>query len=68
MSSVFKYQTTLFNMFIFNLLLLTCGNDKFTYDENVDIFHYDFEYIVRSNSFLIQMYIDCIKKNMTHIT
>ena len=68
MSSVFKYQTTLFNMFIFNLLLVTCDNDKFTYDENVDIFYYDFEYIVRSNSFLIQMYIDCIKQNMTHIT
>jgi hypothetical protein len=32
--------------------LLACGNDKLTYDQNVDIFNYVFEYTRKSNRFL----------------
>jgi hypothetical protein len=32
--------------------LLTCGNDKLTYEQNVDIFNYAFEYIRLSNTII----------------
>ena len=35
-----------------NSRVLTCGNDRSTYEQNVDIYNYVFEYIRKSNIFL----------------